>query len=142
MKEIIDPQEIGKPVGAYCHGWKFASKQLIIVGGQVPVDKDGNLVGVPKDKLGLHQTIDLAAQVRQTLLNVKAVVEAAGGSVKDIVRLEYYVVISAMNEYRSIGHKIRAEVMPGVLSAGYVVAVAGLMIPNALIEIAATAAID
>ena len=52
------------------------------------------------------------------------------------------VVISAMNEYRSIGHKIRAEVMPGVLSAGYVVAVAGLMIPNALIEIAATAAID
>ncbi len=143
MKEICNPQNIGEPVGSYCHAWKVSCKQLIFIGGEAPVDKNGNLVGVdPNDKLRNHQTIDLAAQVRQTLLNVKASLEAAGALPKDIVRLETYVVSSAMNQYRTIGRQVKEEIMPEVRSAGYVVAVAELMIPDALVEIAATAAID
>src|SRR4029077_13754028 len=42
-------------------------------------------------------------QVRQTFLNVKAALEAAGASMKDIVRLDTYVVSSALNEWRTVG---------------------------------------
>ncbi|MBI4522340.1 MAG: RidA family protein [Deltaproteobacteria bacterium] len=142
MKERIVPDTMAKPVGEYSHATKVTAKQLIFIAGQVPIDKDGNVVGVDRnDKLRNHQTIDLAAQVRQTMLNVKAALEAAGASFSDLVRVDTFVVASAMNEYRTIGVKTKHEIL-GVRVGGATVFVAGLMIPEALIEISAVAAID
>ena len=143
MKERFEPETIAKPVGSYQHVMKVSAKQLIFVAGQVPMDRDGNIVGVdPQDKVRNHQTIDLAAQVRQTMLNVKSALEAAGGSMKDLVRIDTFVVVSAMNEYRTIGFKTKHEVLAEVLVPGATVFVAGLMIPEALIEVSAIAAVD
>ena len=51
MKERIVPDAIAKPVGPYSHAIKTSGKQFIFVAGQVPIDKDGNVVGVdPNDK--------------------------------------------------------------------------------------------
>jgi enamine deaminase RidA (YjgF/YER057c/UK114 family) len=67
--------------------------------------------------------------------------EEAGASIKDIVRLDSYVVASAMNEYRTIGIKVRNEMLGQTHPPGATVFVTGLMIPEALVEISAIAAI-
>jgi enamine deaminase RidA (YjgF/YER057c/UK114 family) len=142
MKERIIPDTMAKPVGPYSHATKVTAKELIFIAGQVPIDNEGNVVGLDgKDKLGNHQTIDIAAQVRQTMLNVKAALEAAGASFNDLVRVDTFVVGSAMNEYRSVGLKTKHDML-GVRVGGATVFVTGLMIPNAMIEIEAIAAID
>ena len=142
MKERIIPDTMAKPVGPYSHATKVTAKQLIFIAGQVPIDNEGNVVGIDRsDKLGNHQTIDLAAQVRQTMLNVKAALEAAGATFNDLVRVDTFVVGSAMNEYRTVGVKTKHDML-GIRVGGATVFVTGLMIPNALIEIAAIAAID
>jgi 2-iminobutanoate/2-iminopropanoate deaminase len=143
MKEKLEPQSIHKPVGSYSHVMKVSAKELVFVAGQVPVDKDGNVVGVnPNDKIRNHQTIDLAAQLRQTFLNVKSALEEAGATVKDIVRLDTYMVATAMNEYRTVGIKVRNEMLGQAHPPGATVFITGLMIPEALVEISAVAAIE
>jgi enamine deaminase RidA (YjgF/YER057c/UK114 family) len=49
--------------------------------GQVAIDANGEVVGID----------DPAAQFRQVWANIKAVVEAAGGTVQDVVKVTYYV---------------------------------------------------
>jgi enamine deaminase RidA (YjgF/YER057c/UK114 family) len=75
------------------------------------------------------------------MLNVKAALESAGATFNDVVRLDTFVVASAINEYRSIGVKTKHDML-GVRVGGATVFVAGLMIPDAMIEIEAIAAID
>jgi Putative translation initiation inhibitor, yjgF family len=113
----------------------------VFVAGQIPVDKDGKIVGIdPSDEF--RYPIDLETQVRQAYLNVIAVLEEGGASVRDIVRLDTYVAVSAMNEYRKIGLKLKREMLKGSEPPGATVFVNALMITNALIEIGAIAAID
>lgn len=143
MKTKVEPNSVAKPVGWYSHAMKVSAKQLVFVAGQVPIDEKGQVVGINSgDKLRNHQTIDLALQVRQTFLNVKAALEASGASMKDIVRLDTYVVSSAMNEWRTIGRDVKHEMLGEAHPPGATVFVAGLMIPEALLEISAIAAID
>jgi enamine deaminase RidA (YjgF/YER057c/UK114 family) len=143
MLERITPQGIAQPVGWYTHAIKVSPKQLVFVAGQVPIDKDGNVVGIDRnEKLKNHQTINLEVQVRQTFLNVKAALEASGASMKNIVRLDSYVVGSVMNEWRTIGRKIKHEMLENAHPPGATVFVVGLMIPDAMLEISAVAAIE
>jgi 2-iminobutanoate/2-iminopropanoate deaminase len=53
----------------------------IFVAGQLPVDRDGNTVGAG----------NIAAQTRQVLTNVRALVEAAGGEMIDVVKTTVYL---------------------------------------------------
>ncbi len=143
MIERVYPQGIAEPVGAYTHAIKVSPKQLVFIAGQVPIDKDGNVVGLDRnEKLKNHQTINLELQVRQTFLNVKAALEASGASMKNIVRLDSYVVAAVMNEWRTIGRKIKQEMLENAHPPGATVFVVGLMIPDAMLEISAVAAIE
>jgi enamine deaminase RidA (YjgF/YER057c/UK114 family) len=143
VSEKIAPKGTAVPVGQYSHAIKVSPKYLVFVAGQVPIDKDGNVVGVDRrEKLMNHHSIDLAVQVRQTFLNVKAALEAAGASMKDIVRLDTYVVSSALNEWRTVGRNVKSEMLGNAHPPGATVFVVGLMIPEALVEVSAIAAID
>lgn len=53
----------------------------IYVAGQLPVDRDGNTIGAG----------DVGAQTRQVLNNVRALVEAAGGEMVDVVKTTVYL---------------------------------------------------
>jgi len=53
----------------------------IYVAGQLPVDREGNTVGAG----------DVAAQTRQVLTNVQALVEAAGATMQDVVKTTVYL---------------------------------------------------
>jgi enamine deaminase RidA (YjgF/YER057c/UK114 family) len=143
MKQKFEPETLLKPVGTYSHVVKVSARELVFVAGQIPVDRDGNVVGIDtNDKIKNHRTIDLGAQVRQTYLNLKSALEAAGATIEDIVRLDTYVVVSASNEYGTSGVKVRREMLGDARPPGATIFVAGLMPPDALIEIAAIAALD
>lgn len=85
---------------------------------------------------------DFIAQTRQTLLNVRAVLEAGGAGPEHLVRLTWYVV--DRNEYNSrlkeLGVVYR-EVLGKHFPAMACVQVAGLMEERAQVEIEATAVI-
>ena len=82
-------------------------------------------------------------QLRQTLLNIRAVVEAGGGRVEDIVRLTWYVTdIDAYRaSLREMGPVYR-EALGRHFPAMAVVQVVSLVEPQAMIEIEATAVIS
>src|SRR5437762_12506037 len=62
---------------------------LIFLSGQLSRDADGNLVGPG----------DMAEQTRQAIRNMQAVLEAAGGSLSDIVSIVVYTTdIRQFNE--------------------------------------------
>lgn len=82
-------------------------------------------------------------QLRQTLINIKAVVEAGGGRVEDIVRLTWYVtdIAAYRASLKDMGPAYR-EIMGRHFPAMAVVQVVALVEPAALIEIEATAVIS
>ena len=81
MKEFRNPQEIHKPVGAYTHQIEIQGKErLLVISGQVGVRMDGT---VPEDPI---EQLDLAFE------NILANLHAANMDVKDIVKLNYYLV--------------------------------------------------
>lgn len=79
-------------------------------------------------------------QLRQTLLNIKAVVEAGGGRVEDIVRLTWYVTdIAAYRASLKEMGPVYREVLGRHFPTMAVVQVVSLVEPEAMIEIEATA---
>jgi len=88
------------------------------------------------------ETDDFIAQPKQTLLNVRAVLEAGGAGPEHLVRLTWYV--TDRNEYNSRLKELGAvyrEVLGKNFPAMACVQVAGLMEERAKIEIEATAMI-
>ena len=81
-------------------------------------------------------------QLRQTFINIKAVVEAGGGRVEDIVRLTWYVtdIATYRASLKDMGPAYR-EVFGRHFPAMAVVAVTALVEPEALLEIEATAVV-
>jgi enamine deaminase RidA (YjgF/YER057c/UK114 family) len=99
----------------------------------------GGLVGW--DSVGVFAA-GFLPQLRQTLLNIKAVVEAGGGRIEDIVRLTWYVtdIVAYRASLKEMGPVYR-EVLGRHFPAMAVVQVVALVEPEAMIEIEATAVI-
>lgn len=74
MKEIILTENAPAPIGPYSQGIK-ANGTMIFVSGQIPLTPAGELAGD-----------DIVSQTHQSLKNVLAVVEAAGGNANNIVK--------------------------------------------------------
>jgi enamine deaminase RidA (YjgF/YER057c/UK114 family) len=79
-KTIINPPTLARPRG-FSHGILVSGGQLLFLAGQTSSDAEGNIM-VPGD---------LVAQYEQVLRNLKAVVEAAGGEMQDIVKINIFV---------------------------------------------------
>ena len=91
----VNPPSLLKPVG-YSHGWETQGGKTLYLAGQVAFDKDGQVVGKG----------DLAAQFRQVCENLKALTQARGGTLNDIVKLTIYVLSKA--EYKARSKEIGA----------------------------------
>ncbi|RLE51674.1 MAG: deaminase [Candidatus Methanomethylicota archaeon] len=75
MKETVFAEKAPKPVGPYSQAIKVG--KFLFISGQIPIDpKTGKLVDG-----GIKE------QTRRVLENIKAIVEAAGFSMKDIVKV-------------------------------------------------------
>ncbi len=86
-KQIVNPSALVKPSG-YSHGMITHGGKLLFLAGQL-----GNSPEGPVDPAS-----DLPGQFQQALSNLRTVVEEAGGSVADIVKLTIFV--TDLNAYR------------------------------------------
>src|SRR5438552_14701202 len=85
-KQIITPANMAPPAG-YSYAVKKSGTPVFIA-GQVALDAQGRLVGEG----------DAAAQAKQACQNLRTVVEACGGTMNDIVKINIYVTDAS---YRS-----------------------------------------
>jgi enamine deaminase RidA (YjgF/YER057c/UK114 family) len=124
--EHINPGAIHKPSG-YSHVVVVPQGPTVYIAGQVPLDKDGKMVG----------TGDFAAQVRQAFENLREALKSAGCDFGDVVSLTTYVTdISQLDTYR----KVRSEYLHDPLPSSTLVEVKGLFRPGVMIEMSAIAA--
>jgi enamine deaminase RidA (YjgF/YER057c/UK114 family) len=79
-REIINPAQLPAPRG-YNHGIAVRGGRLLFLAGQDASDAEGRIVAPG----------DLVRQADQVLRNLGAVVEAAGGTPQDIVKLNVFV---------------------------------------------------
>lgn len=129
MNTVLQPEGWVAPKG-YANGMA-ARGTMVFTGGQIGWNAQQQF-----------ESDDFIAQTRQTLLNVRAVLEAGGASPEHLVRLTWYV--TDRNEYNSRLKELGAvyrEVLGKNFPAMACVQVAGLMEERAKIEIEATAVI-
>lgn len=119
-------------VYGFSHAAVQTSGKTVHLAGQVAWDKDCKIVGGD----------DLAAQTRQTLTNIKTVIEAAGGTIADIVRLRIYVVNHSPDKLGVVLPEVGAFFGDVTPPPNTFLGVQALALPDFLIEIEATAAID
>jgi enamine deaminase RidA (YjgF/YER057c/UK114 family) len=105
-----------------------AGHDMIYVGGQNGVSVDGQLVGP-----------GMAEQAEQAMANLRACLEAAGGQLTDVVEWRVLCVQGAplREGFAAFAVWPRDAAPPAITVA----MVAGLAVPGALVEIAATAAV-
>jgi enamine deaminase RidA (YjgF/YER057c/UK114 family) len=124
----INPPHIRPPFARYSHGIVVeAGARLLFCSGQLGIAPDES---VPQDA---------AAQAQRCFANIRAVLEAAGMSVADIVRLNAYVTarehMAAYMQARD--HFLGELAMP---PASTLMIVSGFSRPEFLVEVEAIAA--
>lgn len=107
--------------------------QLAFISGQVALDAGGALVGPG----------DLAAQTRQALTNLHAIIRALGADWPDVARFGWYVLdASAVQVIRDVRDEmIRPALGEHANPASSLVQVAALARPEFLIEVDAVVAL-
>ena len=117
-KEIIHTELAPKAIGPYSQAVKTGN--MLFTSGQLPINPaTGEVNG------------DIGAQTRQVLGNLKAVIEAAGGTLADVVKAT--VFITDLNGFTAM-NAVYAEYFPAKPPARSTVEVSGLA-KNALVEI-------
>jgi 2-iminobutanoate/2-iminopropanoate deaminase len=124
IERIRVPDHLPEPMSQYTDG--VAAGGWIWVSGMLAVDKDGNLVGGD----------DVVAQTERVHENIKAVLDKAGATFADVVKVTVYL--------RRIGDRpavntIRRKYFGDNRPASTLVEVSALVIPEALVEIDAVA---
>jgi reactive intermediate/imine deaminase len=125
-REVIRPSTV-HPVKAYSHA--IRNGNIIHVAGQVALDQQGNLVGKG----------DIKIQAEQVFKNLKAVVEAAGGSMQHIAKITTFTTNVA---YRPIISEVRARYFPTDPPASTFLVIRSLAEPGFLLEVEAVAVLD
>jgi 2-iminobutanoate/2-iminopropanoate deaminase len=89
-RKIIRTDQAPAPVGPYNQAIA-ATGQLIFVAGQIPLDPaTGEIVG----------TGDVVQQTEQAIANLKAILEAAGATLQDVVKTS--VFLKDMNDFAAM----------------------------------------
>jgi len=130
MPKTVTPKAFGAPLGMYSHGMIAPGGEIVVVAGQVGMGQGGQVAGG-----------DVVAQTKQALDNVRAVVEAAGCAMRDVIRLQTFLTHAGDIDGFM---KARAEVFPryfpdGAYPPNTLLIVSRLVKPELLVEIEAMA---
>ena len=133
IREAINPNTLFPSTQyGFSHGIKSAGRTTIHCSGQVAWDVNFQIVGAG----------DLGAQTQQALANLKEVLQAAGATPADVVRMRTYIVDYELGCLETVS-ALLAEFYGGELpAASTLIGVQALAMPDFLIEIEATAVID
>jgi len=131
-KEYINPDSLfpSLPYG-FSQMVIATGKKMIYISGQTAWDERKNIVGGDS----------VLEQARQAFRNLEKAMEAAGGTLKDIVALRIYVVDYEAECGTAVGVALR-EFFSGNPPASTWIGVTALAVPEFLIEIEATAVLD
>ena len=124
--EILKLKSVHPTIG-YSHAAKAGN--TLYIAGQVAKDRDGNLVGKG----------DFEAQAHQAHENLKSIMEEAGGTLQNIVKLTTYLTHSSYIEsYRSV----RSNYFPEPCPPNTLLIIESLALPDFMIEVEAIAELD
>ena len=128
-KQQVQSDKIRQPSGHFSQAIAVEAKgKLLFISGMTSRRADGTIAGIG----------DVEAQTRQVCENLKSAVEAAGGTMDDICRVDVYV--RNMEHFEKI-HKVRREYFKSPPPASTMVEVTKMTSPDYLIEINAIAVI-
>jgi enamine deaminase RidA (YjgF/YER057c/UK114 family) len=129
---LSSPKTMPAPTG-YSQVAEVTKGKIVLIAGQVAHDVDGNLVGEN----------DFAAQVEQVFKNLNAAVHAAGGTFRNIVKINNYCVASVnpaeLTAFRAVRDRHVDVSAPPVSTFVFV---SRLVRPGWLFEVDAMAVID
>ena len=117
----ITPSEVA-PNPALSPGIRLGD--LLFTSGQVGTDSGGNLVGAG----------DCEAQSRQVMANLRTIIEAAGATMQEVIKITCF--LTDINTYPAYS-KVRSETWPSNPPASSTVAVSALARPEFLVEVEA-----
>jgi reactive intermediate/imine deaminase len=127
MKQQVTSDKIRQPSGHFSQATVIEARgKLVFISGMTSRKADGTIAGIG----------DIEVQTRQVCENLKAAVEAAGGAMDDIVRVDVYV--RNMEHFDQI-HKVRREYFKAPAPASTMVEICKMTSPDYLIEINAIA---
>ena len=112
-KQIIHTTAAPAAVGPYSQAVAAPAGQLVFLSGQIGL--------VPET--GLMVSDSFEAQVRQSFSNMKAVIEAAGGRLENIVKLTLF--LTDLKQF-PVANSIMAELIPEPFPARSTVGVSSL----------------
>ncbi len=121
-KQELMVDGLAPPISHYCDAVRFGD--LLFISGVPPTDANGALVGGD----------DVAAQTRQIFKNMKLVLDAAGASFADILKVTVYLL--DVND-RSKINPVRKEFFGAARPASTLIGVSELAIPGMKVEIEA-----
>jgi 2-iminobutanoate/2-iminopropanoate deaminase len=128
-KSEVTSDLIRKPSGIFSQATVIeAQGRLVFISGMTARRSDGSIAGIG----------DISAQTRQVCENIKAAVEAVGGTLDDVCRVDVYV--RNMEHFEKI-HEIRKQYFKPPLPASTMVEVSKMTSPEYLIEISAIAVV-
>jgi 2-iminobutanoate/2-iminopropanoate deaminase len=128
-KQQISTDRIREPSGHFSQAIAIEAKgRLVFLSGMTSRRPDGTIAGIG----------DIEAQTRQVCENLKSAIEAAGGTMDDICRVDVYV--RNMEHFDKI-HKVRREYFKAPAPASTMVEIAKMTSPDYLIEINAIAVV-
>jgi len=132
-KEYINPNTLfpSLPHGFY-QVVVASGRKMVFMSGQTAWDVQKKIVGGD----------GLLEQARQALRNVESAIEAAGGTLKDVVALLIYIVNYRTESAGAVGSALREFFSPENPPASTWIGVSALAVPEFLIEIEATAVLD
>jgi 2-iminobutanoate/2-iminopropanoate deaminase len=132
-KEYVNPSSLfpSLPYG-FSQVVIATGKKMVFISGQTAWD-------IRKNSIGGDSVLE---QTRQTFRNLEMAMEAAGGTLKDIVALRIYVVDYQAESGTAVGTALREFFSPENPPASTWIGVSALAVPEFLIEIEATAVLD
>lgn len=129
-KDVIVSPRLAPPNGHFAQATAVrTASRMIFISGMTARNAEGGVTGVG----------DVSAQTRQVCQNLQAAVEAAGGTLDDIARVDVYV--RDITDFDAI-HAVRREFFTGDAPASTMVEVSGFVSPDYLIEINAIAVVE
>lgn len=130
MKEQLHTDLLSAPSGHFSQGVVVPARgRMVFISGMTARDTDGQIIGAG----------DIEKQTRQVCDNLKRTVDAAGGTLDDIVRVDVFV---RNIEHFDAVHRVRREYFPAPPPASTMLEVSKMVSPDMLIEINAIAVID
>jgi reactive intermediate/imine deaminase len=129
-KEQIRTDKVREPSGHFSQAIAIEAKgKMVFISGMTARKPDGSIAGIG----------DIEAQTRQVCENIKSAVQAAGGTLDDVVRVDVYV--RNIEHFDKI-HKVRREYFKAPPPASTMVEVTKMVSPDYLIEINAIAVVQ